>query len=69
MVYKLYELTYEKVLVIDKEFENQMSREEYEGKDFWFEYEQPEETEVISKPIEKKSRRGKGNENIIGMGL
>ena len=69
MVYKLYQLTYDEVLVIDKEFENQMSREEYEKLDFGFVYEQPEETEIISKPIAKKSRRGKSFEGIQDLEL
>ena len=38
MVYKLYQLTYEEVLVIDKDFINQMSKEEYDALDFAFEY-------------------------------
>ena len=38
MVYKLYELTYDEVLVVDKDFEKLMSREEYEKLDYRFEY-------------------------------
>jgi uncharacterized protein (DUF2344 family) len=30
LVYKLYELTYEEVLVVEPEFSERMSREEYE---------------------------------------
>ena len=56
MVYKLYKLSYDEVLIVDKEFEKEMSMEEYEGKDFGFEYEQPEETEVISKPVINNAR-------------
>lgn len=37
MVYKLYGLTYDEVLVVDKDFEKQMSREEYENLDYGFE--------------------------------
>jgi hypothetical protein len=31
LVYKLYELTYDEVLVVEPEFSERMSREEYEG--------------------------------------
>ena len=31
LVYKLYELTYDEVLVVEPEFGERMSREEYEG--------------------------------------
>ena len=31
LVYKLYELTYDAVLVVEPEFGERMSREEYEG--------------------------------------
>ena len=59
MVYKLYELSYDEVLIIDKEFEKQMNREEYKKLGFGFEFKQLEDPEVISKPIEKKSGRKK----------
>ncbi len=38
MVYKLYQLSYGEVLVVDREFEKQMSRGEYEKVDYGFEY-------------------------------
>ncbi len=31
LVYKLYELTYDAVMVVEPEFGERMSREEYEG--------------------------------------
>ena len=31
LVYKLYELTYDEVLVVEPEFAERMSKEEYEG--------------------------------------
>lgn len=38
MVYKLYNLTYDEILVVDTIFENQMSRKEYDKLNYGFEY-------------------------------
>ncbi|PIY07468.1 MAG: hypothetical protein COZ21_00140, partial [Bacteroidetes bacterium CG_4_10_14_3_um_filter_31_20] len=44
MVYKLYQLNYDEVLVVDKEFAKHKSREEYDKLDYGFEYVQPDKT-------------------------
>jgi hypothetical protein len=46
MVYKLYQLTYDEVLVVDKEFEKHMGRTEYDKLDYGFEYVQPDKTAI-----------------------
>ena len=56
MVYKLYQLTYDEVLTVDKEFEKEMSREEYEKKDFGFEYVQPETTAQVKTNGKQKGK-------------
>jgi hypothetical protein len=38
MVYKLYNLTYNEVMVVDKNFENEMSKENYDKLDYAFKY-------------------------------
>jgi len=67
LVYKLYELTYDEVKIIDKDF--WLSEEEYEKLDYGFVYEQSEITESVSKPIEKKTRKNKGIEGIQSLEL
>ena len=47
MVYKLYQLTYDEVLVVDKEFEKQMSHAEYDKLDYGFEYVQPDKSAIV----------------------
>jgi len=56
MVYKLYQLTYDEVLVVDNEFEKQMNREEYDKLDYSFEYVQPDKTAIANTNGKKKGR-------------
>ncbi|MFH1004934.1 MAG: N-6 DNA methylase [Bacteroidota bacterium] len=56
MVYKLYQLTYDEVLVVDKEFEKQMSREEYDKLDYGFEYVQPDKTAIARTNGKRKGK-------------
>jgi len=66
MVYKLYELTYDEVLKVDKDFETQMSCMEYEKLDYGFEYfEMSKGSEKQSNESGLTKRRGKNPANII----
>jgi adenine-specific DNA-methyltransferase len=64
MIYKLYQLNYDEVLVIDKEFENQMMREDYEKIDFGFKCEQLAEDKSVSSSVVKKGRRRASLDNL-----
>jgi len=56
MVYKLYQLNYDEVLVVDKEFAKHKSREEYDKLDYGFEYVQPDKTAIAKTSGKKKGR-------------
>jgi adenine-specific DNA-methyltransferase len=61
MVYKLYQLAYGEVLVVDKEFANQMSKEEYDKLDYGFEYIEPQQ---VSEPTASYGKKKGRNKNI-----
>jgi len=56
MVYKLYQLTYDEVLVVDNDFEKEMSPAEYDKLDYGFEYVQPDKTAIAKTSGKKKGR-------------
>ena len=56
MVYKLYQLTYDEVLVVDKEFAKHKSPAEYDKLDYGLEYVQPDKTAIAKTSGKKKGR-------------
>jgi len=68
MVYKLYNLTYGEVSVIDKNFENHMNRKEYDEKNFGFEYTAlalaDSTTNVSAAPNKKRKGKALSQEDI-----
>lgn len=59
MVYKLYQLSYDDVLVVDKEFDKQITRANYDKLDYGFEYGPQDKAAITQTNGTKKSRRSK----------
>ncbi|MFH1004931.1 MAG: hypothetical protein V1781_05490 [Bacteroidota bacterium] len=64
MVYKLYQLTYDEVLVIDKEFEKHKSRAEYDKLNYGFEYIPSDEISPAAKTIRQMTDKKRGNNSM-----